>query len=233
MEDKPTFSIVFPVMNQEDHIEEVVRKYHQALTKQKISFELIGVVNCSRDKSYEVLKKLSKKLIGVRCYELSGSGFGLGILYGLKKAEGKYLCYLNCARVHSPALILCLKHFLVDDRFLVHGVRMSRKKIRQIGTLLYNLLTRVIFKIPNRDINGNPNVFNRKDYEKIKLSFTDSMIDLEILEKARKYGVPVIEVPVFDSSRHGGRSTTNFKTIFRLLKELAGYWFKTRVFRVA
>lgn len=230
MKKNPDFSIVFPVMNQEDHIESVIRTYHKELTKQKFSFELIAVVNCSNDKSYEICNRISKQLNNFSSYELASCGFGLGILYGLRKARGKYLCYLNCARVHSPDLILCLKHFLVDDRFLVHGVRMTRKKIRKVGTLLYNLFTRVIFKIYNRDINGNPNVFSRTTYEKIKLNCKDSMIDLELLEKTRVHSIPVIEVPIFESTRHGGRSTTNFKTVFRLLRELTVYWFKTRIF---
>ncbi|OGK25587.1 hypothetical protein A3D76_05935 [Candidatus Roizmanbacteria bacterium RIFCSPHIGHO2_02_FULL_37_9b] len=217
-------------MNQEDHIEKVVTVYHRALTKNKVSFELIGVVNCSRDKSYEIGVKLSKKLPHVTFYELKDCGFGLGILHGLKKAKGEFLCYLNCARVHSPDLILCLKHFTVDDKFLVHGIRMTRKKIRKIGTLLYNTLMRVIFKIPNRDIGGNPNIFSRENYNKLKLSFTDSMIDVEILEKSRMLKIPVIEVPVFTSERHGGHSTSNIKTVFRLLKEATIYWLKTRVF---
>jgi len=227
----PAFSIVFPVMNQEDHIEEVIRTYHKELNKHKFSFELIAVVNCSNDRSFDICKKVSKELLGVKSYVLSGCGYGLGIRYGLKKAKGKYLCYLNCARIHSPDLIRCLKHFNVDKNVLVHGVRIFRKKkIRRFGSLLYNLFFRVIFKIQNRDINGNPNVFSRKTYEKIKLSFDDSMIDLELLESTRVHNIPVVEVPVFDYTRHGGRSTTNFRTIFRLLKELIRYWLKTRSF---
>ena len=49
-------------------------------------------------------------------------------------------------------------------------------------------------------------------------------------EKAKKLNLPVVEVPVFDYSRHGGRSTSNLKTIFRLIKEVAKYWLKTRLF---
>lgn len=225
----PDFSIVFPVMNQEDHIDKVIRSYHKELTKHKFSFELIAVVNCSKDRSFEVCKKVSKELLGVKCYELKGCGYGLGILYGLKKATGKYLGYLNCARIHTPDLIRTLKHFLVDDKVIVHGVRIRREnEKRRMGSLLYNIFWRVVFRIPNRDINGNPNIFSRDIYIKINLKFTDSMIDPELLEKAKKFHIPVVEVPVIDYSRHGGKSTTTFKTIFRLLKEMSLYWLKTR-----
>ena len=227
----PDFSIVFPVMNQEDHIEKVVLSYYRELSKSRDSFELIGVVNCSKDRSYEIGHKLTQKLSNVSFYELKGCGYGLGILYGLKKAKGKYLCYLNCARIHVPDLQRTLKHFTVDDNVIIHGVRIKREnEKRTIGSLLYNIFCRVVYLIPNRDINGNPNIFSRKTYEKISLLSIDSMIDLELLEKAKKLNIPVVEVPVFDYSRHGGRSTSNFKTIFRLLKENIKYWLQTRIF---
>lgn len=212
-------------MNQEDHIEKVIRTYHRELTRQKFSFELIAVVNCTKDNSYEVCKRVAKDLLGIKCYELRGCGYGLGILHGLKKATGKYLCYLNCARIHTPDLIRTLNYFLVDDGVIVHGVRIQREnEKRRLGSLLYNIFWRVIFRIPNRDINGNPNIFSRNIYKKINLEFTDSMIDPELLEKAKKFHIPVVEVPVIDYSRHGGRSTSNFKTIFRLMKEVIRYW---------
>ena len=226
-----SFSIVFPVMNQEDHIEKVIRTYHKELTKQKFSFELIAVVNCSKDRSFAVCKNVAKELVSVRSFELKGCGYGLGILHGLKKAKGKYFCYLNCARIHTPDLLRTLKHFLVDDNVIVHGVRLRREnEKRRLGSLFYNLFCRVFFRIPNRDINGNPNIFSRKTSEKIRLRCTDSMIDLELLEKAKSLNIPVVEVPVFDYSRHGGRSTSNLKTIFRLMKEVIRYWLKTRLF---
>lgn len=227
----PDFSIVFPVMNQADHIESVIHAYQSELIKQRFSFELIAVVNCSKDKSFEVCKKVSKELLHVSCYMLHDCGYGLGILHGLKKAKGKYLCYLNCARIHHPDLVRALKYFLVDESVIVHGVRQKREDVkRSLGSFLYNLFCRVLFRIPNRDINGNPNVFSRDAYDRLRLQFTDSMIDLELLEKAKKNAIPVAEVPVYDYTRHGGRSTSNLKTIFRLMKEVIRYWLKTQLF---
>ncbi len=227
MKNQPDFSIVFPVMNQEDHIEKVIKNYHRALTKNNYSFELVAVVNCTKDESYKVCKKVAQEFSNVSAYNLDGCGYGLGILHGLKKSRGKYLCYLNCARIHPPDLIRSLKHFQIDPEIMVHGVRMKRENAKRgLGSLAYNIFCRVIFRISNRDTNGNPNIFSRAIFEKIKLRSTDSMIDLELLEKAKKMNIPVVEVPVYDYSRHGGRSTSNFFTIFRLMKEVTIYWAK-------
>lgn len=226
------FSIVFPVMNQADHIEKVIRSYHRELTKNKFSFELIAVINCTSDNSYEVCKKAGRELSNVSAYNLRGCGYGLGINYGFTKVRGKYLCYLNSARIHAAELIRSLKYFLIDSSVIVHGVRLRREnEKRRLGSLLYNAFCRLYFRIPNRDINGNPNIFSRKIYDKIKLQSIDSMIDLELLEKAKKLNLLVAEVPIYDYSRHGGRSTSNFRTIFRLMKEVMRYWIKTRGIR--
>lgn len=232
MKDSLDFSIVFPVMNQADHIEKVIRDYQKELTGNKFSFELIAVVNGSKDESYEVCKKVTKEMLHVKCYELNGSGYGLGILHGLKHAKGKYLCYLNCARIHADELVRTLKYFLIDTSVLVHGVRLKREnEKRRIGSLLYNGFCRWFFKIPNRDINGNPNIFSRETYKKINLRFADSMIDLELLEKAKLNNIQVLEAPIYNYSRHGGVSTTKFSTVFRLMRETARYWLKTKIFK--
>ena len=231
MKNKPEYSLVFPVMNQADHIERAIRLYHQALTKNRHSFELIAVVNGTKDKSYNICREVAKKLDNVSAYELKRGGYGLGILHGLKKSKGKYLCYLNSARIHPPDLIRIIRHFEIDPKIIVHGVRLKRESAKRgIGSLIYNVFCRSIFRVSNRDINGNPNMFSREIYDKLKLRSKNSMIDLELLDRAKHLYIPIVEVPVFDYSRYGGRSTSNFFTLFRLLKEVFIYFFKTRIF---
>jgi len=232
MKNKPDYSIVFPVMNQADHIEKAIRLYHRAMTKNKHPFELIAVVNCTKDKSYKVCKDVSKQLPNVSAYQLKGCGYGLGILYGLKKAKGKSLCYLNCARIHPPDLVRVIKHFEIDPKIIVHGVRLKRENTKRgLGSLIYNIFCRSIFRVSNRDINGNPNMFGREIYKRLRLNSKNSMIDLELLDRAKHLNIPIVEVPVFDYSRYGGTSTSNFFTLFRLLKEVLIYFIKTKLLK--
>lgn len=225
----PDFSIILPVMNQEDHIEKVIISYQDTLTKAGYSCEYIPVVNGSDDNSYQICKKLDKKYHNVSAYELQDRGFGLGILYGLSKAKGKYLCYLNCARIKPDDLIRSLKYFLVDTSVLVHGERKKREGFhRALFSIFYNYSLRLIFRVTARDINGNPKVFSRNTYNKLRLNSTNSMIDLEILERAKQQSITVIPVPVFDYTRYGGKSTTSWHTIFRLIKEVIQYLYQTR-----
>lgn len=218
-------------MNQQDHIERVIEEYHRTLTKGKLSFELIAVVNGTTDGSFVVCQQMAAKLPNVSAYELKAGGYGLGILHGIKHSRGKYICYLNCARIKSADLMRALKQFQKHPDQVLHGVRVQRENSsRSFGSLIYNTACHWLFTISARDINGNPNIFSRKDSERLRLSFTDSMIDLELLDKSKKLHLPVNEVEINDYSRHGGTSTSNFKTIFRLMREVFKYWINTRLF---
>ncbi|OGK14417.1 hypothetical protein A2862_02105 [Candidatus Roizmanbacteria bacterium RIFCSPHIGHO2_01_FULL_38_41] len=224
------FSIVFPVMNQQDHIERVISEYHKILTQNKYRFELIPVVNGTHDKSYQICKSVAEKLPNVYTYELKAGGYGLGILHGIKHSRGKYICYLNCARIKAKDLVQALNLFEQHPKHVIHGVRIQRENTsRSLGSIMYNTVCKMLFSISSRDINGNPNIFSRNNFEQLQLSYLNSMIDLELLDKAKKLNIPISEIEIFDYTRHGGISTSNFKTIFRLMKEVSQYWINTRL----
>lgn len=220
-------------MNQSDHIELVIRSYHRALTDKKISFELIAVVNGTTDNSFEICKRTAQSLPNVAAYELKEGGYGLGILHGIQQSHGKYLCYLNCARINSQDLLRSLHQFERNKNDIVHGVRVRRDAVawRRLGSIIYNNYCQLLFSIKSDDINGNPNVFSRHNFEKLHLSCTDSMIDLQLLDQAQQLSIKLREMEVEKYTRAGGKSTSNFKTIFRLIKEVTKYFFTTRLFR--
>lgn len=226
---RPKFSIIFPVLNQEDHIERVITSYHKSLTKKGFSFELIAVVNGSDDESFTICNKMDQKYPEVHAYELSDKGFGLGILHGLSKSKGEYLCYLNSARIKPDDLIRILQYFLIDPSVLINGERKNREGFhRVLFSIFYNYTLRLIFRVPARDINGNPKAFSRETYNKLHLTSKNSMIDLEIIENAKNAGTMIVPIPVFDYTRYGGKSTTSWHTIFRLIKEALQYFIATR-----
>jgi len=217
-------------MNQADHIERVIRAHHGILTRHKISFELIAMVNGSRDTSYQVCKKIAKKLASVSTYELKESGYGLGVLHGLKQTTGKYLCYANSARVHSDELLRCIKFFLKDPNTVLYAARKKRDVwYRRFSSLIYNGFCTLFMGISSSDINGTPKIFKRSIYKKLNLQFTNSMIDVEFFDKIKRFAIPVKEFPIYRNTRHGGVSTSRFSTIFRLIKEVIHYWYMTRI----
>jgi hypothetical protein len=75
---------------------------------------------------------------------------------------------------------------------------------------------RLLFRDPIWDINGTPKVIPSKIFSKLKLVSNDDLIDAEVVAKCAMLGVNWLEVPIFNTARVAGRSTTNFKSALKM-----------------
>jgi dolichol-phosphate mannosyltransferase len=212
-------SIVLPVSNQADHVGRVVQEYEGALASIPWPHELLLVVNGSRDRSLEICQSLATQFDSVRVLESKRGGWGLAVKMGLGASRGDLLCYTNSARTSPQDLTLLLLYAVVYPNVVVKANRKIREKLsRRIGSLLYNLECRTLFDLSYWDINGTPKVFPRKFDQLLKLSRDDDLIDAEFNVICRRLEYPMVEVPIFSTRRHGGRSTTNYRSAMNM------YW---------
>lgn len=96
----PLVSIVIPVHNAEQYIEQTVRSV-QAQTEQ--DFELLLVEDNSKDASVKVLKKLAAEDARIRVF-LNGEPHGAchARNLGIREAEGRYLAFLDADDLWHP-----------------------------------------------------------------------------------------------------------------------------------
>jgi glycosyltransferase involved in cell wall biosynthesis len=215
----PLVSIILPVYNQADHIASIVAEYEAALTRLPIPHELLLVVNGSHDRSLEVCQELAATHETVRVVSSERGGWGLAVKLGLEEARGDILAYTNSARTSAADLLLLLLYTVPYPNVVVKANRKIRDHWRRrLGSLLYNLECRSLFTLSNWDINGTPKVFPRHFDKLLDLQRDDDLIDLEFIAVCRREGYPVIEVPIFSTRRHGGTSTTNYRSALRM------YW---------
>ncbi len=218
---KPFFSIVLPIYNQEEHVEKILKNYPLALNSLKESWELILVVNGSKDNSYEKAIELTKKNDNIIVYNLKVGGWGRAVIFGLSKANGELICYTNSARTNVADLITILKTAKANNTYLIKASRVVRESLlRKLGSILYNLEFRFLFKTPVWDVNGTPKVIPKKVYQKIKLISKNDLIDAELIARCFKLGFKIIEVPVEVTTRISGKSTTDFKSAFNMYSGL-------------
>jgi glycosyltransferase involved in cell wall biosynthesis len=212
-------SIILPVCNQADHIAQVIEEYEGALGSLPRPHELIIVINGSRDRSAEVCHGLKERFASLRVMESKRGGWGLAVKMGLQASSGQLLCYTNSARTSSQDLTLLLLYAIVYPDVVIKANRKIREKLsRRIGSLLYNLQCRTLFDLSYWDINGTPKVFPRKFSKLLGLTRDDDLIDAEFNLICRREGYPMVEVPIFSTRRHGGKSTTNFRSASKM------YW---------
>lgn len=216
---EPMISIILPIYNQADHIEPIVTAYREHLKKVPSSTEIILVPNGCTDRSVELCQTLSQTHEGVRTLSIGARGWGLAVQSGLAAARGELLCYTNSARTSPEELVLMLLYAIAYPKVVVKANRKIRESTsRRLGSLLYNLECRALFDLSYWDINGTPKVFPRSFEKLVHLSRQDDLIDLEFNILCRRMNYPVVEVPVFSSRRHGGKSTTTYLSAARM------YW---------
>jgi glycosyltransferase involved in cell wall biosynthesis len=242
MEQRPTpggsgpelLSIVLPVHNQADHIEPIVLEYLDGLRRVRRPFEVLLVVNGSRDRSLEVCAALAERHPEVRAINSAKGGWGLAVRLGLEAAHGDLLCYTNSARTRAPDLILALLFAVANPGAVVKAHRRSRETFtRKVGSFLYNLECRVLFDLPTWDINATPKVFSRAVYERMRLTEDGDLLDLELYAECRRLGTSILEVPVYAKHRHSGESTTTYRSAVRMYSSAFRRWRSVRARRLA
>ena len=213
----PLTSIVLPVHNQDEHIEAIVRGYMEALDQLPGDHEVLLVTNGCTDRSVEVCGSLAAGRGSIRHLDLAEGGWGRAVNAGLEAAAGEVLCYTNSARTTPEILTLMLAYGLAYPQAVLKANRRIRASfVRRLGSLLYNLECRMLFDLAVWDINGTPKVFPRSFARLLELQSDGDLIDAEFAVTCKLEGYPIVEVPILATERHGGKSTTNYRSAVRM-----------------
>jgi glycosyltransferase involved in cell wall biosynthesis len=221
----PLTSIVLPVHNQAEHIETIVRDHATALDRSGIDWEIVLVPNACRDESEAICARLAADNPRIRVAVSELGGWGRAVRHGLGAARGELLCYTNSARTTPEELVLLVLYGRSFPDVVVKANRKIREHwTRRLGSLLYNLECRALFDLSCWDVNGTPKVFPRSCTKLVGLKRDDDLIDAEFNLICRREGYRMVEVPIFSSRRHGGRSTTNWRSAVRMYLGAIELW---------
>ena len=218
-------SVILPVHNQADHIGAVVHEYLHPLERLRTPYEIVLVPNACRDATPDVCNALAAENPHVRVVTSELGGWGRAVRLGLREARGDLLCYTNSARTAPEELALVLIYATAYPDVVVKANRKIREHwSRRIGSLLYNIECRTLFDLSNWDVNGTPKVFPRRFQHLLALTRDDDLIDAEFNLICRRHNYPMVEVPIFSSRRHGGKSTTNMGSAVRMYLGALQLW---------
>jgi glycosyltransferase involved in cell wall biosynthesis len=213
---RPELSVVLPCRNQADHIARVVESYFAPLDAAGRAYELVVVPNGCTDDTVAVVRALATRHPRVTVVESAG-GWGLSVAAGVHASAGRLVCYTNSART-DPANIPPLVDLHERTGSCVAKVRRVHRgnATREIGSWLYNLEGRLLYGFEAYDVNGTPKVLSRELFDRLAPRSPGDLLDMELLAKAKRLGVPVLEMVVEGFSRHGGTSSTNLKSAWRM-----------------
>lgn len=223
---KIVYSVILPIYNEAERIPLLVSQYSQALETLSADWELLLVVNGSRDHSYRMACEASAQNPNVRAFEILQGGWGRAVKLGFQQARGDYLCYTNSARTDLEDLLLALRYAAVHREVVVKATRILRDSwIRTVGSSLYNFEFRTLFRVPVWDVNGTPKVLPRCTLEALAPISTladGDLLDAQLIARCFRSRVRILEMPVLLNERYGGKSTTNLVSAWKMYRGLLG-----------
>jgi glycosyltransferase involved in cell wall biosynthesis len=150
----------------------------------------------------------------------------------MKVARGKYFGYLCSDGQDNPNVLPKFIKLLEENKAdFVKARRVNRAYWeRKFISRVYNTLSDLLFGINFRDINMHPKVFKRELVKGINLISKSESVDLEVVLRAHMKGYRIMEIPVRERVRAGGKSSVNSSVALRMLMDILSYkWGSKRV----
>ena len=166
-------SIVLPVFNEEQGIEEFANNLIAELNSAKINeFELIFVNDGSTDNSLEAIKKICSKSEQFGFINLSRNfGHQIAVSAGIDFASGDYVVLLDSDGQDPPSVIPSMLAKMDEGFDVVYAVREKRENESLLKKATASIFYKILNKITTIEIplnTGDFRVFNRKVAEALK-----------------------------------------------------------------
>ncbi len=150
--DKPFFSIIIPIYNEEENIPELNNRLRSVMEKLCIdkgfsqeSYEIIMVDDGSTDGSWQTIKGLHKMVPNVKGISFSRNfGHHIAVTAGLDRAQGEAVILMDGDLQDPPEEIPKLFEMYQEGYDLVYGIRQQRQDplLKKITSYLFWLILR-------------------------------------------------------------------------------------------
>src|SRR5580658_7324503 len=101
--ENPEISLVIPCYNEEGNLRELIKAIRASVDPLKIAYEVVITDDCSKDKSWSILKELAAEDPRIRAQKFEyNCGESAASFAGLKAARGKYLFTVDADLQNDP-----------------------------------------------------------------------------------------------------------------------------------
>jgi glycosyltransferase involved in cell wall biosynthesis len=224
-------SLVIPVYNEEENLENLNQKIKEVLTNSGYQYEIIFVNDGSIDKSFEILKKIAAfgpdiKIINFR----KNFGQTAALAAGINHAQGEIIVPLDADLESNPADIPKLLAKIKEGYDIVSGWRKNRWQnkffSRRLTSMTANWLISAVTKVKLHDYGCTLKAYRCEIIKEVGLY---GEMHRFIPALASWQGARVTEIEVNYQPRRFGKSNyglgRTFKVILDLMtiKFLSGY----------
>ena len=222
----PSVSLVIPMYNEELNIEHAVRAGVEALKKYSDEWELIVVDDASTDTSPHLVERAAAAEPRIRMLRHEKNRkLGGSLKTGFAAATKDVVLYMDADLPFDPdALGRALRAMQVTGADVIAGYRLDRTIEgwrRTVYSYVYNAIIGVLFGWPHRDINFSFKLMKREVLRAFELKSEGSLIDAELIVKAKNHGFTIQQIGLDYFPRMRGTShLSSPAVIFKIFSEL-------------
>ena len=194
----PLLSVVMPVFNEEDTIEEIIRR----VLAVKMRIELIVVDDVSTDGTPAILDRLHKELGFVLLKQPRNSGKGSALRRGFAAVTGDMMIIQDADLEYSPEEYALMTPLITSGRAdVVYGSRfLGTHRVflltHYLGNRLITFVTNVLYNTMLTDMETCYKLMRVDVLRSMDLKSNGFGIEPEITAKVFKRGCKVYEVPI-------------------------------------
>jgi dolichol-phosphate mannosyltransferase len=215
----PSTWLVLPTYNEAENIERIVRAALPELASAEADHHILIVDDGSPDGTGEIADRLAAELEPVEVlHRTAKEGLGRAYLAGFERALGsgaELLLEMDSDFSHNPKDLPRLIEAAADadlvlgSRYVAGGGVTDWGLFRQLLSRGGSWYSRMVLRVPIRDLTGGFKCFHRETLEKIDYLKTHADgygFQIEITYRAIKAGLRVKEIPIVFRDRQAGTS---------------------------
>ena len=234
-------SLIVPIYKKEKTIENELLNLYEVLKTTNYNFEIIGVVDGTNlDGSLISAKKAAARKKEIKIYGYKNNkGKGLAVRYGMQKASGDVVMFIDSGGDINPqGIIMLLEHMKWYNADIIIGSKMHpASKVyyplkRRILSFGYYYFVKILFGLKIRDTQTGLKAYKRKVLDKVldKLVVKRFAFDIEILAVANQFGFnEIYDAPVEIKGDFGQSSIIGIFTnngIWGFVVDTLGVWYR-------
>ena len=218
------FSIVIPIFNEEEILEESTNAIFSLCKRMEIDFEIIFSENGSTDKTKAIAKELTNKHPEIKIISNPEPNYGNALKTGFKIAKNDLVVSFDIDYYSesflSEALKLESEYSGITASKRLGSSEDGRRFIRRLATNFFVILLKTLFGTKLSDTHGMKAI-KKSEIEKFlpKVVSTQDIFDTELLIRIEKNGGKIKEVPAKVNEIRPSVSLI-YKRIPRTLKSL-------------
>ncbi len=217
----PRISIIVPFFNEEENVQEMYARLKEVMDRGADTYELVFIDDGSTDRTYSLLKDMSRKDDKVIVLKLRRNfGQTPALQAGFDHARGEIIVSMDGDLQHDPAEI---PHFLAkiaEGYDIVSGWRKDRKDnalLRKLPSWVANRMMKKLVKVKIHDFGTTFKAYRREVVRSIHLygelhRFIPALISRE--------GFKITELPISNIVRLRGKSNYGLSRVRRVLFDL-------------